>query len=107
MNFKDLQFSIGKLKADVHSQIARNNPMQKQDTKALSLWIFQERNDLATLRTLAYQHSETNKALKGWIKEEIAEEKPENARDLEDLVGDKMVRLFDKQVEIEQQYAGK
>jgi hypothetical protein len=56
---------------------------------------------------LAYQHSETNKALKGWIKEEIAEEKPENARDLEDLVGDKMIRLFDKQVEIEQQYAGK
>lgn len=83
MNFKDLQYSIGKFKADVHSQIAKNNPLQKQDTKALSLWIFQERNDLASMRTMTYERSETVKALKEWVKEEIEEEKLENARDLE------------------------
>lgn len=69
MNFKDLQYSIGKLKSDVQSQLARNNPMQKQDTKSLSLWIFEERNDLASMRTLAYQRLETNKALKQWVTE--------------------------------------
>lgn len=83
MNFKDLQFSIGKFKADVSSQIAKNNPLQKQDTKALSLWIFQERNDLASMRTMAYERSETHKALKQWVKEEADEEKSENGRDLE------------------------
>ncbi|KAI8375510.1 hypothetical protein BD560DRAFT_392528 [Blakeslea trispora] len=83
MNFKDLQYSIGKFKADIHSQIAKSNPLQKQDTKALSLWIFQERNDLASMRTLAYERSETNKALKQWLKQECEEEKPENSRDLE------------------------
>ncbi|KAI9483813.1 MAG: hypothetical protein EXX96DRAFT_479249 [Benjaminiella poitrasii] len=83
MNFKDLQYSIGKFKADVHSQIAKNNPLQKQDTRALSLWISQERYDLASMRTVAYERSETVKALKNWIKEEMVEEKPENARDLE------------------------
>ncbi|KAI8990871.1 hypothetical protein BDF20DRAFT_6699 [Mycotypha africana] len=105
MNFKDLQFSIGKLKADVHSQIAKNNPLQKQDTKALSMWIFQERNDLATMRTKAYKQSETIKALKEWVKEEVAEETIDNSRDLEDLVGDKLCRLLDKQIEIEQEFA--
>lgn len=83
MNFKDLQFSIGKFKADVSSQLAKNNPLQKQDTKTLSLWIFQERNDLASMRTMAYERSETNKALKQWVKEEVDEEKRENGRDLE------------------------
>ncbi|KAL9541812.1 hypothetical protein MBANPS3_008911 [Mucor bainieri] len=107
MNFKDLQFSIGKFKADVSSQLAKNNPLQKQDTKALSLWIFQERNDLASMRTMAYERSETNKALKQWVKEEVDEEKLENGRDLEDIVGDKLCRLFDKQHEIDQAYAAK
>lgn len=83
MNFKDLQFSYNKFKTDVQSQLAKNNPMQKQDTKALSMWIFQERSDLATMRTMAYQRTETNKALKAWVKEEVEEEKPENGRDLE------------------------
>lgn len=73
MNFKDFQFSIGKLKADVHSQIAKNNPLHRQDTKALSLWIYQERTDLASMRTMAYERSETIKALKAWIKEEEEE----------------------------------
>lgn len=85
MNFKDLQYSIGKFKADVHSQLAKNNPLQKQDTKALSLWIFQEWNDLASMRTMTYERSETIKALKEWVKEEVEEEKVENARDLEVL----------------------
>ncbi|KAI8647689.1 Eisosome component PIL1-domain-containing protein [Parasitella parasitica] len=107
MNFKDLQFSIGKFKADVSSQLAKNNPLQKQDTKALSLWIFQERNDLASMRTMAYERSETNKALKQWVKEEVDDEKLENGRDLEDIVGDKLCRLFDKQLEVDQAYAAK
>ncbi|KAI8978059.1 Eisosome component PIL1-domain-containing protein [Pilobolus umbonatus] len=107
MNFRDLQFNISKFKADVHSQIVKNNPMQKQDTKSLSLWIFQERNDLATLRSLAYHHSETNKALKQWIDDEVEEEKDENGRDLDDIVGDKLVKLLDKQVEVEEAYANK
>ncbi|KAG0759237.1 hypothetical protein G6F16_004235 [Rhizopus arrhizus] len=104
MNFKDLQYSIGKLKSDVQSQLARNNPMQKQDTKSLSLWIFEERNDLASMRTLAYQRLETNKALKQWVTEPTP---GINMQDLEDIVGDKLVRLFDKQVEIEQEFARK
>lgn len=82
MNFKDFQFSIGKLKADVHSQIARNNPLHKQDTKALSLWIYQERTDLASMRTITYERSETIKALKAWIKEQV-EEESNNAEDLQ------------------------
>ncbi|KAI8367629.1 Eisosome component PIL1-domain-containing protein [Radiomyces spectabilis] len=106
MNFKDLQYSLGKLTTDVRSQIARNNPLQKQDTKTLSLWIFGERNDLATMRTSAYQRSETNKVFKQWTKEECQNEKGNNGQDLEDI-GDKLVKLLDKQVEIEQNFAGK
>lgn len=83
MSLKGLQFSYNKFKTDVQSQIAKNNPMQKQDTKSLSLWIFQERSDLATMRTMAYQKTETVKALKDWVKEEVEEEKTENGRDLE------------------------
>ncbi|KAI7904192.1 uncharacterized protein BX663DRAFT_432177 [Cokeromyces recurvatus] len=107
MNFKDLQYSIGKFKADVHSQIAKKNPLQKQDTKALSTWISQERYDLASMKTVAYERSETVKALKDWIKEEAAEEKSENAQDLEDIVGNKLCYLLDKQIEIEQEFAGR
>lgn len=80
MNFKDLQYSIGKLKSDVQTHLAKNNPMQKQDTKSLSLWIFEERNDLASMRTLGYQRSETNKALKTWVSEDMT---GENTKDLE------------------------
>ncbi|OBZ80274.1 Sphingolipid long chain base-responsive protein PIL1, partial [Choanephora cucurbitarum] len=105
MNFKDLQYSIGKFKTDIHSQIVKSNPLQKQDTKALSLWIFQERNDLASMRTLAYERSETNKALKAWTQQECEEDKTENSRDLEDIVGDKLFRLLNKQVEVEQEFA--
>lgn len=83
MTFKDFQFSYNKFKTDVQSQLAKNNPMQKQDTKTLSMWIFQERSDLATMRTMAYQRTETNKALKEWVKEEVEEEKTENGRDIE------------------------
>ncbi|KAI9338049.1 hypothetical protein BD770DRAFT_331567 [Pilaira anomala] len=107
MTLKNLQFSYNKFKTDVQSQIARSNPMQKQDTKALSMWIFQERSDLATMRTMAYQRKETVKALKDWIKEEVEEESVENGRDLEDIVGDKLTRLLEKQIEIEQEYASK
>lgn len=66
MNFKDLQFSLGKLSSDVKSHMAKKNPLHKQDTKALSVWIFQERNDLATMRTLAYRRGETNKSFREW-----------------------------------------
>ncbi|CAO3593341.1 unnamed protein product [Absidia cylindrospora] len=66
MNFKDLQFSLGKLSSDVKSHMAKNNPLHKQDTKALSVWIFQERNDLATMRTLAYRRGETTKSFREW-----------------------------------------
>ncbi|KAI8374987.1 Eisosome component PIL1-domain-containing protein [Choanephora cucurbitarum] len=107
MNFKDLQYSIGKFKTDIHSQIVKSNPLQKQDTKALSLWIFQERNDLASMRTLAYERSETNKALKAWTQQECEEDKTESSRDLEDIVGDKLFRLLNKQVEVEQEFANK
>ncbi|KAI9271337.1 Eisosome component PIL1-domain-containing protein [Sporodiniella umbellata] len=104
MNFKDLQYSIGKLKSDVQTHLAKNNPMQKQDTKGLSLWIFEERNDLASMKTLSYQKSETNKALKSWIDEDMA---GDNTRDLEDVVGDKIFRLLDKQLQVEQEYIRK
>ncbi|CAO3685794.1 unnamed protein product [Rhizopus stolonifer] len=104
MNFKNLQYSIGKLKSNVQTHLAKNNPMQKQDTKSLSLWIFEERNDLASMRTLGYQRSETNKALKTWISEDMT---GENTKDLEDIVGDKLVRLLDKQVQIDQEYTRK
>lgn len=83
MSLKGLHFSYNKFKTDVQSQIAKNNPMQKQDTKSLSMWIFQERSDLATMRTMAYQRTETVKALKDWVQEEVEEEKTENGRDLE------------------------
>ncbi|ORZ12243.1 Eisosome component PIL1-domain-containing protein [Absidia repens] len=106
MNFKDLQYSIGRLTTDVRGQLARNNPLQKQDTKALSMWIFNERNNLATMRTLAYQQSETNKVFQQWTKEELLNDKDENGRDIEDI-GDKLVKLLEKQTEIEQQYAAK
>lgn len=83
MNFKDLQYSIGRLTTDVRSQLARNNPLQKQDTKALSMWIFNERNNLAMMRTLAYQQAETIKVFQQWTKEELSNDKDENGRDIE------------------------
>lgn len=82
MNFKDLQFSLGKLTTGAYSHFARNNPLQKQDTKALSAWIFEERNDLYVTRMRAYHHGETLRAFEHWIKEEHQEGK-EDARDLE------------------------
>ena len=69
MAFKDLHYSLGKFKTDVRSQLARNNPMQKPDTKALSMWIFEERNDLAAMRVSAYHRVETTKSFTGWIDE--------------------------------------
>ncbi|KAI8068293.1 hypothetical protein BC940DRAFT_221857, partial [Gongronella butleri] len=70
MSFRDLQFSLGRLTTDIHAKLAEKNPMQKQETKTLSMWIFNERNNLATMRTLGYQHSETNKMFQQWAKEE-------------------------------------
>ncbi|CAO3589284.1 unnamed protein product [Absidia cylindrospora] len=70
------------------------------------MWIFNERNNLATMRTLAYQQSETNKVFQQWTKEELLNDKDENGRDIEDI-GDKLVKLLEKQTEIEQQYAAK
>ncbi|KAI8098904.1 Eisosome component PIL1-domain-containing protein [Halteromyces radiatus] len=101
MNFKDLQFSLGKLSSDVKSHMAKNNPLHKQDTKALSVWIFQERNDLATMRTLAYRRRETTKSFREWATQ------PDQDDDFTDLqdIGDKLATLLEKANEIEQQYA--
>jgi hypothetical protein len=70
MSFRDFQYSFGKFKTNVEGQFVKHIPYKNQDTKQLSLWIFRERNDLSSLRTLAYQHSETNKALSNWINED-------------------------------------
>jgi hypothetical protein len=78
MNFKDLQFSIGKLTTDIRSQMARRNPLQSHDTKALNLWVFEERNDVASLKTCNYHHKETDKAFLSWITEEVARNPQEN-----------------------------
>ncbi|KAI7867878.1 Eisosome component PIL1-domain-containing protein [Spinellus fusiger] len=102
---KDLQYSLGKLTSDVRTSIARSNLLMNQDTKALSMWIYKERNDLAGLRTLAYQRAETNKTLLAWAKEE-REEEGEDGVDLEDIIK-KLVQLLEKQVELEQEYAAK
>lgn len=75
MNFKDLQFNIGKLTTNVKSQVARNNPLQNHDTRSLNLWLFEERNDLSFMRTTAYHHAETNKAFLEWIKDELEKNK--------------------------------
>lgn len=83
MNFKDLQFSLGKLTNEAYSHLARKNPLQKQDTKTLSQWIFEERNELYVMRMLAYHHSETNKAMEAWIREECSGEKAKENKDLE------------------------
>ncbi|KAI8878844.1 hypothetical protein K501DRAFT_194901 [Backusella circina FSU 941] len=105
MNFKDLQFSIGKLTTDIRSQMARRNPLQSHDTKALNLWVFEERNDVASLKTCNYHHKETDKAFLGWITEEVARNPREN-EDIEDI-GKALFMLLEKQAEIEKQYAGK
>ncbi|ORY95373.1 hypothetical protein BCR43DRAFT_423095, partial [Syncephalastrum racemosum] len=70
MNFKDLHYSLGKIKTDVWSQLARKNPLQSPDSKPLSLWIFEERNDLAAMRMAAYHHGETGQAFRQYIQSE-------------------------------------
>lgn len=75
MNFKDLQFNIGKLTTNVKSQVAKNNPLQNHDTRSLNLWLFEERDDLSNMRTNAYHHAETNKAFLDWVKEELIKNK--------------------------------
>lgn len=85
MNFKDLQFSLGKFSTSAYSHLARKNPLMKQDTKALSNWIFEERNELYVMRMLAYHRTETNRAFVDWTKEERQEGKEADTRDLEVL----------------------
>ncbi|KAI9283996.1 hypothetical protein BC943DRAFT_280236 [Umbelopsis sp. AD052] len=70
MAFRDFQHSLGKLTSEVKSQIAKNNPLQNEETKKMSMWIFQERNILAETKTLAYEHGEANKLMKAWAAEE-------------------------------------
>jgi hypothetical protein len=41
MAFRDFQHSLGKLTSEVKSQIAKNNPLQNEETKKISMWIFQ------------------------------------------------------------------
>lgn len=85
MNFKDLQFNLGKLTTNVKSQVAKNNPLQNHDTRSLNLWLFEERNDLAYMRTSSYHHAETNKAFLEWVKEELVKnrENDEYSQDIE------------------------
>ncbi|CEP08105.1 hypothetical protein [Parasitella parasitica] len=105
MNFKDLQFNIGKLTTNVKSQVAKNNPLQNQDTRSLNLWLFEERNDLAFMKTTAYHHAETNRAFLEWIKDELIKNKKHvnYSEDIEDI-GSTLSKLLDKQVELEKQY---
>ncbi|KAI8066113.1 hypothetical protein BDF21DRAFT_345980 [Thamnidium elegans] len=107
MNFKDLQFNIGKLTTNVKSQVAKNNPLQNHDTRSLNLWLFEERNDLAYMRTAGYHHAETNKAFLDWVKEELVKNRDnqEYSQDIEDI-GTALVTLLNKQVELEKQYTG-
>ncbi|KAG2223664.1 hypothetical protein INT45_007242 [Circinella minor] len=105
MNFKDLQFSIGKLTTGAYSHLAKKNPLQKQDTKALSSWIFEERNALYLMRMNGHQHNESNQAFNQWLKDELNENATNN-KDLEDI-GDKLLRLLTKQNEVEEAYAAK
>ncbi|CEG84222.1 hypothetical protein RMATCC62417_18059 [Rhizopus microsporus] len=104
MNFKDLQYSISKLTTQVQSQVARNNPLQNQDTRSLNYWLFQERNELATLRTKAYQQLETNKAFMNWVNDESVKYEQDKEYRIKD-VGEALCSLFNKQVELEQCYA--
>ncbi|KAG0171639.1 hypothetical protein DFQ28_000656 [Apophysomyces sp. BC1034] len=105
MNFKDLQVAWGNLGNEVRTQIARNNPLQRQDTKAISMWIFEERNDLAAMRTMAHHRRETNKTFEEWLGEE-QKQFGEDATDLED-VGGKLHKLLDKMADIEQEFSDK
>ncbi|KAI7889685.1 Eisosome component PIL1-domain-containing protein [Mucor mucedo] len=105
MNFKDLQFNIGKLSTNVKSHVAKNNPLQNPDTRALNLWLFEERDDLSNMRTNTYHHAETNKAFLDWVKEELVKNKEDAdySQDIED-VGSALYTLLNKQVELERQY---
>lgn len=71
MSIKDLQFNIGKLTSKVKTQVAKNNPLQDQDARALNLWLFEERNHLAMSKTTAFHQTETNKAFLEWIHEDL------------------------------------
>lgn len=125
MNFKDLQFNIGKLTTNVKSQVAKNNPLQNYDTRSLNLWLFEERNDLAQMRTAGYHHAETNKAFLDWVKDELVKNRDnqEYSQDIEVCmpfypsvyiltyffskdIGTALVTLLNKQVELEKQYTG-
>ncbi|KAI9262168.1 hypothetical protein BDA99DRAFT_69535 [Phascolomyces articulosus] len=96
MTFKDLHYSLGKFKTDVRSQLARKNPLQNQDTKALSMWIFEERNDLKAMRVSAYHRNETTKAFLDWIDEH-------DDPDLQDI-GGKLAQLIEMHTEVEHEY---
>ncbi|KAL0094777.1 Eisosome component PIL1-domain-containing protein [Phycomyces blakesleeanus] len=107
MNFtKGLQTSWDKITHDVKSQIARSNPLQHPDTKTLSMWIYEERDTLASIKATAYHHAEANKGLAEWLKSEQEKYPREDVRDLEDL-GSKLVILLEKQTEVEEYYATK
>lgn len=75
MSLKDLQFNIGKLTSKVKTQVAKNNPLQDQDARALNLWLFEERNHLAMSKTTAFHENETNRAFLEWIQEDLAKNK--------------------------------
>lgn len=103
---KDLQFNIGKLTSIVKSQVARNNPLQDQEARALNLWLFEERNHLALSRTRAYQQGETNRAFLEWVQEDL-DKSQENLNYCEDIqeIGSTLYSLLCKQTELENQYA--
>lgn len=108
MNFKDLQFNLNKLTSNAKSQVAKKNPLQNHDTRALNLWLFEERNDLASIKTSAHHHAETNKAFLEWVKEEMVKnEKSEKySQDIQDI-GSTIFTLLNKQVELEREYTEK
>ncbi|KAI8079687.1 uncharacterized protein B0P05DRAFT_445908, partial [Gilbertella persicaria] len=104
MNFKDLQYNIGKLTTNVKSQVARNNPLQSQDTRSLNLWLFEECNDLAFMKKTAYHHGETNKAFLEWIHDDVYKNSDLNySEDMQDI-GEALASILEKQVQLEQEY---
>ncbi|KAI8370882.1 hypothetical protein EDC96DRAFT_421907, partial [Choanephora cucurbitarum] len=101
---KDFQYQLNKIKSTVKSQAVRNNPLQNQETRSLNLWLFEECNDLASLKATAYHHTETNKALFEWIQQEAQKHRETHYSQDVEAIGECLVDLLDHQVALERDY---
>ncbi|OBZ91784.1 hypothetical protein A0J61_00145 [Choanephora cucurbitarum] len=95
---KDLQYQLNKIKSAVKSQAVRNNPLQNQETRSFNLWLFEECNDLASLKATAYHHAETNKALLEWIQQEAQKHQETHYSQDVEAIGECLVDLLDHQI---------